>query len=385
VKRVLLVQPSLQPPGGGNGVAAWILAALKDEHAVTVLTWEPIALEAINRFYGTRLRESDFAAVRVHPWLRRLLKLTRLPLGLLRTSLLLRACKQRQRDFDLCISANNECDFGRPGIQYVHFPWAYQERPAVDLRWYHLPSLVRAYYALCIGIAGFSFERMARNLTLVNSDWTGRKVTERHGIPTTTLYPALAAEFPDVPWSERENGFVCVGRISPEKELEKVIDIVGAVRAAGADTHLHVAGTPDDPKYTERIRRLARAHPGWLFLEEKTARDDLLRLIARHRYGIHGMSEEHFGMAIAEMVEAGCVVFVPRGGGQVEIVGGDERLTFATRAEAVEKILRVMNDSEEERQLRAFLATRKELFAPARFVTRIREIARSFPGAAPSG
>ena len=28
MKRVLLVQPSMQPPGGGNGVAAWVLQAL---------------------------------------------------------------------------------------------------------------------------------------------------------------------------------------------------------------------------------------------------------------------------------------------------------------------------------------------------------------------
>ena len=32
MKRVLLVQPSMQPPGGGNGVAAWVLQALVAEH-----------------------------------------------------------------------------------------------------------------------------------------------------------------------------------------------------------------------------------------------------------------------------------------------------------------------------------------------------------------
>ena len=28
MKRVLLVQPSLQPPGGSSGVASWVLQAL---------------------------------------------------------------------------------------------------------------------------------------------------------------------------------------------------------------------------------------------------------------------------------------------------------------------------------------------------------------------
>jgi len=35
--RLLFVQPSLQPPGGGNGVAAWMLQALKDDYDITVV------------------------------------------------------------------------------------------------------------------------------------------------------------------------------------------------------------------------------------------------------------------------------------------------------------------------------------------------------------
>ena len=42
MKRVLLVQPSLQPPGGSNGLAAWVLQALLPEHRVTVLSWQPV-------------------------------------------------------------------------------------------------------------------------------------------------------------------------------------------------------------------------------------------------------------------------------------------------------------------------------------------------------
>ena len=56
MKRVLLVQPSMQPPGGGNGVAAWVLQALVPDHRVTVLSWRPVEVEPINRFFGTHLR-----------------------------------------------------------------------------------------------------------------------------------------------------------------------------------------------------------------------------------------------------------------------------------------------------------------------------------------
>ena len=72
MKKVLLVQPSLQPPGGANGVAAWIIEALKGEHAVSVLTWTPIDVASINRFYGTSLRTPEFTVRRVDPILRSL-------------------------------------------------------------------------------------------------------------------------------------------------------------------------------------------------------------------------------------------------------------------------------------------------------------------------
>ena len=54
---------------------------------------------------------------------------------------------------------------------------------------------------------------------------------------------------------------------------------------------------------------------------DDASRDEVRALMATHRYGIHGMREEHFGMAPAELARAGCIVWVPRGGGQMEIVG----------------------------------------------------------------
>ena len=71
MRRVLLVQPSMQPPGGGNGVAAWVLQALVGEHDVTVLSWTPVEVDAINRFFGTHLQPRDFKTLLVpRGWVR---------------------------------------------------------------------------------------------------------------------------------------------------------------------------------------------------------------------------------------------------------------------------------------------------------------------------
>src|SRR5262245_36901588 len=119
---------------------------------------------------------------------------------------------------------------------------------------------------------------MKQSLTLVNSNCTGAKVREVHGIGSTTLYPPVSGVFPEGPWTEREDGFVCIGRIAPEKELDKVIDVLMGVRARGQDVHLHLIGAPDHSSYYQDIRRRVQENSSWLFLAENLSRQDLVRL-----------------------------------------------------------------------------------------------------------
>src|SRR5262245_20317351 len=99
MKKILFVQPSLQPPGGGSGVCAWTIEALKREHAVSVLAWRPVDLVAINHYYGTSLSPSDFTIYMAYPAFRGLMDLIPAPLSLLKTSLLLRLGKRMKDDY----------------------------------------------------------------------------------------------------------------------------------------------------------------------------------------------------------------------------------------------------------------------------------------------
>jgi hypothetical protein len=90
------------------------------------------------------------------------------------------------------------------------------------------------------------------------------------------------------------------------------------------------------------------------------------------------MREEHFGMAPAEMVRAGCLVWVPRGGGQVEIVGDEPRLRYASEDEAVESISAVLADPREEQRLREILAGRAEQFTAGHFMNQVRRVVAEF-------
>ncbi len=91
------------------------------------------------------------------------------------------------------------------------------------------------------------------------------------------------------------------------------------------------------------------------------------------------MHEEPFGMAVADLVSAGCITFVPNSGGQVEIVA-DERLVYSSLPEAVDKIVRAIRDPEYQMSLRSHVGTRKSLFRSEKFAARLRSIVEDFLG-----
>lgn len=378
--RVLVVQPNVQPPGGGPGVAAWAIMALQDEYALDVLTWVPLEVNEVNRFYGTcldALRLHNF-----HPpsWLRQVVALDPDPWSLLPMALLSRIAKTMQGRYDAVLAFCDEVDLGLPVIQYVHFPymkWIYEQECRVkrESRLQQLALRLRPWRL----VSGFSFERMRNNVSLVNSDWTGEQFTRAYNAPWCKLYPPVVPSPAPLPWAARDESFLCIGRLAGDKHYDTIVEILTQVRAQGHPVKLYIAGASAgrqmDALYVATLRALVQQHSEWVTLHENISRAELAQLMERTRYGIHAKRDEHFGMAPAEMVRAGCIVFVFNDGGQVEIVGADDRLRYNSVSDAVEKIIGVLEDAAAQTELCTVLAERAERFTPEQFMAGIRETA----------
>lgn len=383
-RRVLVVHPYLAPAGGGNAVAAWALQALRDDFAVSLATLAPVDLPAVNRSFGTGLAPGDFAACVAPARYRRLLALVRTPGALLDCQLAVRLAKNldRRNRFDVLLSTHNEVDFGRRGIQYVNLPGAYlpdahpPDRTRRRLS-HRVPGLHRGFRALCHALSRSRRQGPLRNLFLANSAFIAAQIRRVYGVESVVLYPPVAGRFPAVPWAARRAGLVSISRIQPGKRWEDAVAVVEQLRERGHDLTLSLLGHREDAAYESRLRALAAARP-WLTIRTDLPRGELLAELAAHRYGIHTMHGEHFGIAPAEILAAGCIPFVHDSGGPREIVGGEAALTFGGAAEAVDKIARVLDDDALQERLRGQLAARADQFSAATFCARLRAIVHEF-------
>jgi glycosyltransferase involved in cell wall biosynthesis len=368
-KRVLIVQRSLSPPGGGNAVAAWMVHALAGAHDVATLTASAWFEGDTNAFYGTSIPEGQVAKhVIPGPW-RWLSRLPEDRLTRLRMCSVLHYARPLASQYDLLITADNYAAFAKPGIQYVHYPADLQPQPS------RMKAFVTLYFKACDALLGARWIDATENLTLANSRWTAAGLEQLGEVAQpVVLYPPVLDPGDGLPWAERDDTFLCIGRFHGSKRVELAMDIVGRARAAAMrDARLIIVGSAVDHEYTSRIVRIAANHGEWIDFYEDLSRDELNSLMGQSRYGIQAMENEHFGMAAAEMTRAGMLVFAHDSGGSPEVLNNERALLWSSEGEAVRKIVNV-HDVE---PLRARLKAHATVFSTESFVGRFLDIVQT--------
>ncbi|MBV5272918.1 MAG: glycosyltransferase family 4 protein [Lamprocystis purpurea] len=377
MQTVLIAHPCLAS-GGSEFRVLWGVEALRASCKVSIATGCPIDLARLNGHCGTNLEANHCDALLSPQWRRWAIGHT----DALRGALFARFLRSVAARFDVCISGYNMMDFGRPAIHFVaDFSFddtlRRQFHPVAGgvRRWFHRGGTPRdGYLALARTLAGTSHYQGGEDWLVANSAWTADLLRSRLGlISNRVIFPPVADVAPTLAWEQREVGFVLTGRVSQEKRIERMIDILGRVRAAGRDVHLHIVGAVGDDGYGRAIRDQIARNAAWCFADGYLVGTAKMALLAQHRFAIHGCTGEAFGISVAEYVKAGCIPFVPSQGGPAEIVMSDE-LIYRDQDEAVAKIVALLDNPDRQRALQTDLAQRARMFSIERFMSEIRTL-----------
>lgn len=213
--------------------------------------------------------------------------------------------------------------------------------------------------------------------TLANSIWTRnflRKSRDQVGM----IYPPVPPFDAGRPWRDREDRVVWLGRWHWLKRMDLAIDLVQEARLKGATTlRLAFAGFWHGSE-EEWIRLRKRCQDlDWVEWHESLDRDALQKLVGSSRYGLHTMLEEHFGIAVAEMMTAGCVVLVHDSGGPPEIVQ-ERRQAYRDTQEGGKVLYEIWNSPTLQQELHSAARPRGLSFSPERFSSALIEEIKSF-------
>lgn len=143
-----------------------------------------------------------------------------------------------------------------------------------------------------------------------NSAYSASRIAQRYRRTPQIIPCGVTPELLDLP-GEPGSYALCVGRIAPEKGVERLI-----AWSAGLPLPLHIAGA-GDARYVERLRALGGARVRWLGPLQGA---ELARAYAGARCVVVLSDGEEFGIAALEGMAAARPVVALRSGGLPELV-----------------------------------------------------------------
>jgi len=362
---IVIIYPDLNIIGGSQVVLMNILEALQDSHELSLLTIGDVKIEKLNDIYNTNVYDIERVPNNFYESAMKSLGSDRF--YILKKALLANHLDKSHEKYDLAISAMNEIGISLPSIQYIHYP---DRGMSPDRKLANGHELV---YDLILD----KFQKevsLERTAFITNSNWTADIIESIYDIVPRVVYPPVSeSEFSKKPWEKKESGFITIGRIESDKNTHKILDIIKKVRNAGINTHIHLIGGFDDSDYSRSVLQRAEDHE-WIKVEGFVSREKMVELVEKHRYGIHGKKDEHFGIAVAEMIAGGIIPFVPNGGGQVEIINSNKQLLYTQTNEASQKIQTVVSSPQLQAKIRSNLPAIKSQFGRQRFQNQINEV-----------
>ena len=215
--------------------------------------------------------------------------------------------KRSRGEYDLIIDTSSNMPT-KADIVYIHYPAILRTSGKSGLHWALYDKLVEHFSSRLLG---------KPRLVLCNSTWTADKFTKAYstGHNVHVLHSPVDVEFfREVASKDKENIVVTVSRFTPEKNMEKIVEVASRLREF---KFIMIGGRA---KYSEPVidsinRKINELRADNVELMFNTPRDKLREVLGSAKYYLHPPYAEHFGISVVEAMSAGCIPIVYRDGG----------------------------------------------------------------------
>ncbi len=156
----------------------------------------------------------------------------------------------------------------------------------------------------------------------------------------------LPVDFPaSVELETKDKSVLTFGRISPDKELKKVIQVARILQ----DTRFTIAGRmlSSDKHFYDYLTHIAPENVSFLPNPDSRTKEMLYR---KSKVYFHTKKNENYGISVAEAISYGCYPVVPLEGGAYEDVlkNGEYGLGYANLEEASQQLTHAINIEKNE-------------------------------------
>jgi alpha-1,2-mannosyltransferase len=380
--KAVLVHHSLDIAGGAELVAIATIEALSEMgYKVDLITIKKPQLRLLEKIFNASLKIDrnrcllpTSADYRKSIYFQLVMQLLTIPLTLINKA-------------DIII--NTQADFplpyfkrGKTLISYVHFPYVLsKEQVPISSRYSH-SIFWRLYFAiynaLIILMKPLLFFTLKNSVVLTNSNFSKKAIRRLVPgvLPLIIRPPVNIGRFANaITSSKRENRVIVIGRITPEKQLERAIEICSLLPIT---IDLLIVGSADSSdrtaEYLKKLKQMIEAYNlgDRVKILANIRWDELTNLLMTAKVYLHTKSDEHFGISIVEAISAGLIPVVPDSGGPTEFV--PRKYRYLTTKQAANLISKYIAASQSERFAISKVA---DEFSKEYFKSKIKKIIQS--------
>lgn len=366
-------------PGGSEFQPLMLISELQKHCRVTLALGWKSNIEQACKVYGVPVDTTKLDIVYTRPKNKILLRLDTI-LPFYRTRMLRRLAKNA----DICISAMNIMDFGKPAHSFI---CSLTDLGDVGFKDFVLHTHKKATTHLIRFVRRFIGEvilrpllRMRSTRTILsdmrehiytNSFYTERTMKEYFGnFNSTVFYPPTILEI-SKPFSTNRDRLRVnyIGRISESKDIIGIIRIVEQTRRlTNLDITLHLAGYIERTSYVETVKKVI-ADKHWCTLVGPVTGEAKEKFLLSGAYAIHAERDEAFGISITEYLKASIIPIVPDEGGACEIADAPD-LTYHNNEEAAQILAKLIGDEAFYKRQLTHCISRAQYFSIGEYMKR---------------